>query len=622
MPAPWSDDADVSDNDDRDDLSSLDLDASASDDREHFMPPSERLENREEAEYQRFEDFMDYHNMKQFSRSDDGDTDDELFPNHQNKKKFIAKYHSMVFPGLKIPVNAHKKGKKISQDVTWAKKEEVVPIMSVECPLPGGEAVTVVTDPVQKVSWGPLTRIEASKEARDVVKEWQKTSSTRREKVATNPNKDRKSPLKDKDRTILPPAVHDDDKNREDVVARGGSTSASQVETESTISRVRVLKPPPPTPPDAIFHGALSMPTLPNLHRISDAMLVEQYRLQRALDPDAFDKQTRLIKRGLVDAKVARGGKDRLLKNEFTVELASREDAATAEKWATGRIVQMRSRGNTLSTPSANIAEKLGIRGGEVEDPSNSGKVIQSTESKVDLLDRMQTEEPKPEDESQENCKEASDETTKNSGEGLRTKISCGATSGGRKAASQDLKAKFDSLDLPSHVSKMTTSGTIRHQHSEKREVSDYGERRTVTTWIQIEEVYDVPAANSLSWKDVMTAVKQEADDTEGGLKGTKKGLRHKKSQGGNRSQSAVPRKQRKQRKTKDESSDSEAEARSSNKSTTRSTDHDQTRTEELFDTLSRYGEVNEETIRILMRSLSQVMSELRGRGELTVEED
>lgn len=612
MPAPWSGDADISDDDDRDDLSSLDLDASGSDDQEHFMAPSERLDNREEAEYQRFEDLLEYRNLKQPSAYPDADTDDESFPNHQNKK-FMGKYHSTVFPGLNIPVNANKKGKKSSQGVTQVSKEEVVPIMSVECPLPGGEAVTMVTDPVQKVSWGPLTRIEASKEARDVVKEWQKRSSTAREKAATKNSKDKESPLKGKTTTILPLADHDDDKNKGGIATEETGNSTPQAETDFTSSRVRVLKPPPPTPPDAIFHSALSMPTLPNLHRISDAPLVEQYRLQRALDPEGFDKQTRAIKRGLVDAKVARGGKDRLLKNEYTVELASREDAATAEKWATGRVAQMRSRGNTISTPSTIASEKLGIRGGEVEGPSNTGKAVQAVEGQIGVLDNLHKEVSKPEDETQDIRRRAPGDITNNGEGGMKAESGRDMIPGSKKTPRQELKAKLNSFDLPSHVSKMTTSGTIRHQHSEKREISDYGEKRTVTTWIQIEEVYQVPASSFLSWKDVTTAVKQEADGENGAYrKGDKKRSKHT-------SQSAAI---RKQRKSKDSSSDSETDTRSSNTSANNFRDHSQTRTEELLETLSRYGEVNEEVITRLTRSLGEVISELREKGELTVEEE
>lgn len=85
------------------------------------------------------------------------------------------------------------------------------------------------------------------------------------------------------------------------------------------------------------------MPTLPTLRQNSDVNLVEQYRIQRASDPEAFDVQTRAIKRGLVEAKVARGGTSELLTNEYTVDLASREDAAMVGQWTTGRIAHMRS---------------------------------------------------------------------------------------------------------------------------------------------------------------------------------------------------------------------------------------------------------------------------------------
>lgn len=599
-------DAEMTESDSRDDLSSLDLDES--DDKEHFMPPSERLLNRHSNEDQRQDDAYEYLNLKHIPTSLLEDTSDEesVVPDFKRPHLFTNKYHSIVFPGKNIPVTKYRKSKETRnpyQGVVEVCKEELVPTLSVECPLPGGEAVTMVTDPVERASWGPLTRIEATKEARDVVKDWSIASATAGMKHSKKHNKN-----KTKVTLVSKTEAVDKTKDGEDA----GHTT-SQAETDVTNLRARYLSPPPPTPPDAIFHARLSMPTVPELHRSSDPIIVEQYRLQRAQDPETFDKETRSIKRGLIQDKVTRGGSNFLLKNEYTVELACREDAVLAARWASGRIASTRSRSNTASTTAAKIPDKTGMRGGEMEDPSSVAKVIQGAKDKLASIAGMQNKEAEMEEEKENASKKEPTDAAETDKEKLKNGKSVDHTSANMKAARDDLKAKLKSFDLPSHVSKVITSGMVRHQHSERREITHLGEKRIVTTWIQIEEVYEVPASETLTWKDVVTAVEQgEYEDDGGQGKESKKGRKHKTRKAQRHSRSAVS---GKQRKTTDDSSDSDDSVQSS-------TSDGQTRTESLLDALSRSDKLSEQGISALAQDLKRVLATLKGNGELNVEEE
>ncbi len=78
---------------------------------------------------------------------------------------------------------------------------------------------------------------------------------------------------------------------------------------------------------------SLSMPTLPILHSISDATLINKYRQERPANPISFDRKTREIGQRLLQAKIRRGGSNRLSQGDYTVELASREDATQADEW-------------------------------------------------------------------------------------------------------------------------------------------------------------------------------------------------------------------------------------------------------------------------------------------------
>lgn len=605
-----SDSTDPSESDCGDDLSSLDL--GEMHDEEHFMPPSERYSNHCDNEDDLEEGSRLYRRLKDFlASSDDDGTDEELLLTPKNKG-FTSKYHSVVFPGMQIPVDKPKEAQNLYQGMVQVYKDEIVPVMSVQCPLPGGDAVTFVTDPVQRVSWGPLTRIEASKEARDVVKELQQTPGTTASKRSNKVNKKKNS-------TTAAQRVEDDDKTKDDTATEEAETSASQAGTDFSDLRARFLMPPPPTPPDEIFHSRLSMPTLPELHRISVPHDVELYRLERAKDPDSFDKETRALKRRLVDHKIARGGQGHLLNNEYTVELACREDAVTVEKWMSGRTASMRSRSNTTSTPPINISEKTGIGGGEEEDLCDAGKVIDGAKGKLEGLESLQHKEAEPEEDDQTTGRKSSTDTTETEKPEKSTRKNPGATSANINASGEDLRARLDSIDLSSHVSKVTTSGSVRHQHSEKREINDFGEKRTVTTWIQIEEVYQVPNPNSLTWKDVATAVKQESNDGGSG-EGKKEGKKGKKNQAKRHRRSAV---HGKQRKSRDDSSEWKTESETSEDSINTRSVQGQTTVEILLEILSRLeGQVNQEVVGPLAQDLKQVLTRLRGDGELMVEEE
>lgn len=607
-----SDSTDMSESDCGDDLSSLDLDEMHEmHDREHFMPPSERYFNRHANEAILEQEALSHRNMEHFFASLDDSADDESLPTPKNKG-FASEYHSVVFPGMKIPVDKPRESQKLYQGMFTVRKDEIVPVMSVQCPLPGGDAVTMVTDPVQRVSWGPLTRIEASKEARDVVKEFQKTPGTTGSKRLDRGNKN-------KNTTTAAPTAEVDDKIKDDVATEEAENSASQAGTDFSDLRARFLMPPPPTPPDEIFHSRLSMPTLPELHRISVPNEVEQYRLERAKDPDAFDKETRALKSRLVDHKIARGGLDHLLNNEYTVELACREDAVMVEKWISGRTASMRSRFNTTSTPPITISEKTEISGGEKEDLSDAGKVIEGAKDKLESIDSLQNKEAGPKEDDQATGRKSSTDTTETEKPERSTRKNRETTSANVNASREDLKARFNSIDISSHVSKVITSGSVRHQHSEKREISDSGEKRTVTTWIQIEEVYQVPNPNSLTWKDVATAVKQENNDGGRG-EGNKEGLKVKKNQAKRHRRSNV---HGKQRKASDDSSEWKTESGTSDDSVNTHSDQGQTTTEILLEILSRLeGQVNQEGVGPMVQDLKQVLTVLRGNGELMVEEE
>ncbi|KAI1626188.1 hypothetical protein EDD37DRAFT_626586 [Exophiala viscosa] len=515
--------------------------------------------------------------------------------------------------------------------------------MQVQCPMPGGTAVTMTTDPVQKVSWGPLTRVEASQEARDLIKAYIANPEDKDDGGEKEPKKEK---TKEKDVAKFP--ISTQSTQQTSISTKDNNT----VTNVTGISRVKAdassLAPraPPSTPPDSIFQHAFSMPTLPVLNRISDITLVEQYRLQRAADPGLFDRDTAAIKQGLLNAKLERGGEPRLLENEYTVKLASREDAATAERWAHGRIVQMRSRGNTItSTPAAN-PEDVKIRGGETEKRPKKNTIISiPADDKVDPLReaemRRRAHELAPTDEVLRRLAPArptymlphnvedgpapvkgTDTTTEKEPGGLSLLYHA-------RLVRRELKERLQSVNLSSHVSKVTSYGTVRHQSSVKREVGDHGEKRTVKTWIEITEVYEVPSAAALDWSDVVHAVDADEDDSEDGAKKRMAVGKDKKkdSKGKGKATGRIARRYHKPSVSEVDSDDTDGDFGSNIPDDGSAGeeifyDPDETRAESLFASITGYGRVTPVHLNRKLQSLRGIIAELRGNNKVKETEE
>ncbi|KAK4947659.1 hypothetical protein LTR10_013605 [Elasticomyces elasticus] len=550
-----------------------------------------------------------------------------------------------VFPNMKIPVRMQetKKGRGSSKGVVSTSETERKPLMQVQCPMPGGKTVTMTTDPVQKVSWGPLTRVEASQEARDLIKAY----------IASPEDKDvggEKDPKtgKTKENDVAKVQTSAQATERAGVITKENDTATTVTSTPATKANTTYLArknpgPPPSTPPDSIFHHALSMPTLPVLNRISDVNLVEQYRLQRATDPERFDRETATIKQGLLNAKLERGGKPSLLENEYTVELASREDATTVERWIHGRVVvQMRSRGNTLTnSPTANV-EDVKIRGGEVEDRPKKNTIVSiPADNKVDETTvtemRRRAHELAPTDavlhrlapgrapamlphnaEDGPVPAKGTDTTAKKEPSGLSLLNKA-------RQVRRELKERLQSVNLGSHVSKVTSSGTIRHQSSVKREIGDHGEKRTVKTWIEITEVYEVPSAAALDWSDVVHAVDADENDGDDDTKTKRKAVgkdKKKSTMGKAKATGRIARNYPEPSISEADSDDSDGDFGSNvpdNGSTGEEVfyDPDESRAEMLFRSISGFGRVTPVHLNRKLESLRGIIAELRGNNQV-----
>jgi hypothetical protein len=268
-------------------------------------------------------------------------------------------YHKMMFGNLRVPVKALKHKPKI---ITNAKNpnifgyeaepgQEATTIADLT-PIPGGKVTSTHISPIEKTLWGPWKRVEATGNARDLVKNYRK--AIKNLKKAQAMKKGKKSVEggsgsgTEREKLVKPKKA-----KKEGVTAKGKEVAEVEevtTEEDTTTSPANIdeqvapgnpdarglLKVPPPTPPESVFVASksaaakLSMPTLPNsLSRLSDSDLVEAYRAEYAKNPATFKKETREIKQSLVDAKVRRGGEARLKTNEKTVELANREDAVS-----------------------------------------------------------------------------------------------------------------------------------------------------------------------------------------------------------------------------------------------------------------------------------------------------
>jgi hypothetical protein len=162
----------------------------------------------------------------------------------------------------------------------------------------------------------------------------------------------------------------------------------------------------------------------------------------------------------------------------------------------------MRSRANSsMSDPSAQSTPEnfnAAIRGGEVEDAVSSNSIPIDTVAATTGDDDVPNLTLPPSEDS------FSDSDTDTHAEKKVFKA---------KKALQKAKTALTDLNLIEDVLKAITYGSVRHQHTVTREVSDFGEKRTVKTYIEVTEVYEVPADHSV--KDVAAAVEDEDSEWE-----------------------------------------------------------------------------------------------------------
>ncbi|EXJ81824.1 hypothetical protein A1O1_07889 [Capronia coronata CBS 617.96] len=328
----------------------------------------------------------------------------------------------------------------------------------------------------QTVVWGPIIHFHATHRPLNSASE----GLGAHEKRKTNIDNTVETPIGDESDTdsnaasmVEPregsssPAESDDSENDT------GTSYSSAAETIATDLTAHIMRPPPPTPPDSIFHPTLSMPTLPTIHHISDATLVEQYRLQRAHDPEAFDQETQSIKRGLIAAKIARGGKDKLLKNEYTVELASREDAATAERWASGRASRNTSSNHTSASASS-VKANVELCDGEVNLTTTAAG------TRGELNESLETAETSK-------APKIPETVPKDEHDPVESIMS--------EAMSHVLQSRFRSFTYDTAYDHGHTS--LRRQQCVTKEVNDGVERHTIKTWIELTDVYDTPKVSA-----------------------------------------------------------------------------------------------------------------------------
>ena len=233
-------------------------------------------------------------------------------------------------------------------------------------------------------------------------------------------------------------------------------------DAQSAIKSERLPMPPPGTPhpelSDPIHDGnqdilkhSLSTPTLPAFHSISDPALVAAYMSERANDPVTFDKKTAGIRDSLTAAKIRRRGSNFLMQGDYTVELASREDAAKVDKWKHGE------------KSSQGIVENE--EGCQEERDLRTNKVRKQKQAHRKLKER-----------------------------GVHRDIT---------------PAVLANFELSENVCKYTTSGTLRQQCSRQVEDDETGKKTMYTTWIEIKQEAFVPNIKDVGWVDVREAINQ-----------------------------------------------------------------------------------------------------------------
>lgn len=229
-------------------------------------------------------------------------------------------YLEYTLKGINVPIRMRK-----STEIVPVERDEEAE-MAAENPFPPSIVETVATDPVIATALGTQTMISASDEAIAILKEHKRSKKSRQ--------RSRKS-------------------------GSGGHYTTSGTITPH-------MRPPPPTPPEhATLPHTVSTPHLPVFHHYTDELLLEQYQIERAKDRAAFDLQTSKIKQYLLNAKIERGGVGHLKESEYSVDLASREDAMKVQ-----HMGAQRRRGMIETEPPAAICLSS-VQRPETEKPSN-----------------------------------------------------------------------------------------------------------------------------------------------------------------------------------------------------------------------------------------------------------
>lgn len=200
---------------------------------------------------------------------------------------------------------------------------------------------------------------------------------------------------------------------------------------------------------DLLKHS-LSMPTRPSFHSISDAALVATYSVERAKDPAAFDKKTASIRDSLIAEKIRRGGSNFLAHGDYTVALASREDAAKAERWKHGK---------------------------------------------------------KSEDDIDEGEESGADDLYGNADKVRKWRYTKRGVRGSGAEQRRITPPHLTNLGLAANVSEYTTSGSLRQQSTRRVEEDESGTKTTYTTWIEIKQELFVPRDKDVEREDVVEAM-------------------------------------------------------------------------------------------------------------------
>jgi hypothetical protein len=380
--------------------------------------------------------------------------------------------------------------------------------MEKDCPLPSTRTVTTTTDPVVKVSWGPDKHMFASGEAMKIGKRLREKEKAKM-KAELKRNKKEMGLLSGDSSDRGPHKMFSDEllidglKVKFAELETGGQEGAEdeagqireQYDGPFTMKQKESPMPPPGTPhtelDDQVEHldreqlkHSLSTPTLPTFHSVSDAALVAKYRSERAKEPAAFDKKTAGIKHSVRTAKLRRGGSDFLKQGDYTVELASREDAATVDKWQNGE--------KTLGDISENEDAM------EEEWMTKADKSLKAKRNQRQSKDKV--------------------------------------------AGHNFIPVVPANFDVAEDLRKYTTSGYMRQQSTRQVEEDEAGRKTTYSTWIEIKQEVFVPKGKDYELAEVLEAKEQgkgkkRAERLKEGAEKTEEGVVNDKKNGKKRKQ-------------------------------------------------------------------------------------